>query len=87
MAEFSKKELEIDAATLLPLRLRSSVRHRLNPQWQIPVEYAYEDYRQEGPFLLPHVVREIVDGKPQSIITFDSFEIGAALSADEFEVR
>jgi len=80
-------EIEIDAQTFLPSRLRTHIRSDTHPEIVTTVEYSYSDYRQEGSFLLPHQIEVRAQGKLQSTITIQSIQVNSTISAADFRVR
>ncbi len=87
MAGLSQTEIEIDAQTLLPLRLRTKLRSNLNFEIASNVEYSYSDFRQAGPFILPYRIEMTVDGQAHSVIVIQSIEVDSSVSPLEFAVR
>lgn len=67
-------EVELDAKTLLPIRLRTQLRHSSNLQIVGTLEYVYDDYKSEEQYLLPHQVKVYSDGVLQSLVNLNSFE-------------
>jgi hypothetical protein len=82
----SRNELELDAKTLLPLKFRTLLRNHANPQIVSSLEYTYSDYRQDGPYVLPHSISMTANGEPHSTVTFESIEINAGFSASTFDL-
>jgi hypothetical protein len=87
MADISAVELELDAKTLLPVRLKTIVRPPSNQQIQIHVEYEYDGYQRVGPYVLPTVIRIFSEGQPHSIVAFDTFELNPPVNSTDFEVK
>ncbi len=87
LAAWATTEIELDAQTFLPIRLRYSLRHSANPQIVSNFEQHYSDYRVSGPFLLPYSIQTFVDGQLQSTIGVTSFEVNPTISAQDLAVR
>ena len=87
LAAWATTEIELDAQTFLPIRLRYSLRHAANPQIVSNFEQHYSDYRVSGPLLLPYSIQTFVDGQLQSTIGVTSFEVNPTISAQDLVVR
>jgi hypothetical protein len=83
----STKQIELDAKTLLPVRLLEFNQNEGNPDIASRVEYLFGEYGIEGTFLLPHVIEVHTDGQSTSIIRLKQFVVGASLDPNEFVVR
>ena len=74
----SLNELEVDAKSFLPLKLRTELVHSENIEIVSHLEYSYSDYRKEGAFLLPHTITLTVDGTLAYTVILDSFQFNVA---------
>lgn len=54
----SVSEMEVDAKSFLPQKLRTQLVHSENTEIVSHLEYSYSDYRREGAFQLPHDIDE-----------------------------
>jgi len=70
----STSEMEVDAKTWLPHRLRTQLIHSDNLEIVSHLEYVYDDYRLEGPYLLPHKITLTVDGALAFTVTLNAFQ-------------
>ncbi len=74
----SLSEMEVDAKSLLPLKLRMQLVHSENIEIVSHLEYSYDDYRQEGALLLPHPITLTVNGAPAFVVTLTNFQFNVA---------
>jgi hypothetical protein len=70
----SVSEMEVDAKSFLPLKLRIQQVHSENIEIVSHLEYSFDDYRQEGALLLPHSITLTVDGTIAYIVTLNNFQ-------------
>jgi len=70
----SLSELEVDAKSFLPLKLRMQQVHSENIEIVSHLEYSFDDYRQEGSLLLPHSITLTVDGTQAYFVTLNNFQ-------------
>ena len=70
----SVSELEVDAKSSLPLKLRTQLVHSQNIEIVANLEYSFSEYRQEGTLLLPHTIAVTIDGVLNYTVTLTSFQ-------------
>jgi hypothetical protein len=70
----SVSEMEVDAKSFLPLKLRMQQVHSENIEIVSHLEYSFDDYRQEGALLLPHSITLTVDGAVAYLVTLNNFQ-------------
>jgi hypothetical protein len=74
----SVSEIELDAKSFLPVRLRMQQVHSENIEIVSHLEYSFDDYRQEGVMVLPHSITLTVDGTVAYIVTLNNFQFNVA---------
>ena len=70
----SLSELEVDAKSFLPLKLRMQQVHSENIEIVSHLEYSFDNYQQEGTLLLPHSITLTVDGTQAYVVTLSNFQ-------------
>lgn len=86
-AEFTAKELWIDAATGLPRKLFYYRRAARGAAPRIPLEVFYADYRNVGGVLYPFLIKKSLNGTPWITITLGSVVFNAGLTDADFPVE
>ncbi len=71
LAEFTVRELWIDAATGLPRKLFYNRREARGAAPKIPLEVFYEDYRNVGGMFYPFLIKKSLNGTPWADLTGD----------------
>ena len=87
LAEFSVRDLWIDAASGLPRKLSYERRAAGGSEPGIPVEVHYADYRNVGGVLYPFLVRRSLNGTPWATITIDTVSLNVGLTDYDFSVE
>ncbi len=87
LAEFTRKDIWVDAATGLPRRLVYDEREAGGASPRIRVEANYSDYRNAGGILYPFLIERVYNGTPWTTIRIASVDLNAAVSDSEFAVE
>jgi len=87
LADFSVKELWIDAFSGLPRKLAYDQREAAGAAPSIRIEAYYSDYRNVGGVLYPFLIRRSYNGTPWATIRIENVTLGIALSDSDFQVR
>ncbi len=87
LAEFSMKDLWIDAATGLPRKLSFDRRAAGGAEPRIPVELFFSDYRNVSGVLYPFRIEKHFNGTPWANITINNVQLNAGLTDAAFPVE
>ncbi len=87
LAEFSVKDLWIDAATGLPRKLSFDRRAAGGAEPRIPLEVFFSDYRHVSGVLYPFRIEKHFNGTPWATITIQSVAFNTGLSEADFPVQ
>ncbi len=87
LAEFSVKDLWIDAATGLPRKLSFDRRAAGGAEPRIPVEVFFSDYRRVSGALYPFRIEKHFNGTPWATITINNVQLNAGLTDAAFPVE
>ncbi len=87
LAEFSVKDLWIDAATGLPRKLSFDRRAAGGAEPRIPVEVFFSDYRRVSGALYPFRIEKHFNGTPWATITIENVQLNAGLAEADFPVQ
>ncbi|MGH9554495.1 MAG: hypothetical protein ACRD2Y_01615 [Terriglobales bacterium] len=87
LAEFSRKDLWLDAASGLPMKLAYEQRQAGGAADRIRVEVFFADYRSVGGVLYPFLIRKSLNGTPWATIRIQSVALNTGLSDSDFAVQ
>ncbi len=87
LAEFSVKDLWIDAATGLPRKLSFDRRAAGGAEPRIPVEVFFSDYRRVSGVLYPFRIEKHFNGTPWATITIEDVQLNVGLTDAAFSVE
>ncbi|HXN25214.1 MAG TPA: hypothetical protein VOA41_20965 [Candidatus Dormibacteraeota bacterium] len=87
LAEFSTKDVWIDAVTSLPRRLSSERREARGAAPRIPLEINYSDYRNLSGALYPFRISKSLNGTPWVTITITGVTFNTGLRDADFPVQ
>ncbi len=87
LAEFSVKDLWIDAASGLPHKLSFDRRAAGGAEPRIPVEVFFSDYRNVSGVLYPFRMEKHFNGTPWATITINNVQLNAGLTDAAFPVE
>jgi hypothetical protein len=87
LAEFSRKDIWIDANSNLPVKLAFVRRSGRGPgTLAVPIEVFYRSYQVEGGFLFPARVETSHNGTPYSVVTIEQIILNSGLSDVDFPI-
>ncbi len=87
LAEFSTKDVWLDAASGLPRKLAFEQRAARGAAPRIPFEVFYSDYRSVSGVLYPFLIKKSLNGTPWTTITIANVTFNTALTDADFPVR
>ncbi len=87
LAEFSVKDLWIDAASGLPHKLAYDRRAGGGASPRIPAVVSFSDYRKVGGVLYPFLIQKSPNGTPWTTITVQSVSFNTGLTDSDFLVQ
>lgn len=87
LAEFSVRDLWVDATTGLPRKLAYSRREAQGAAPRIPVEVFYSNYRNVGGVLYPFLIQKSFNGTPWATVTISSVAFNTGLTDSDFPVQ
>jgi len=87
LAEFTAKDLWIDAVSGLPLKLALDHRNGGGAESRIPLAVFYSDYRNLGGVLYPFRVDKSLNGTPWAKITITQVAFNTALTDNDFPIQ
>lgn len=87
LAEFSVKDLWIDAASGLPRKLSYDQREAAGNAPSFRIEAYYSDYRDIGGVLYPFLIERSFNGTPWATIKIDNVVLNADLSDADFPTQ
>lgn len=87
LADFSVKDLWIDAASVLPHKLSYNRRAGGGSEPRIPVEVFFSDYRNAGGVLYPFLIKKSYNGTPWIAITVQNVAFNTGLTDADFPVQ
>jgi len=87
LAEFTAKDIWIDAISGLPIKLAYEIREASGAAERIPMEIIYSDYRNVGGFLFPFHIEKSLNGTPWATITIERVVLNTGLTDAAFSVR
>ena len=87
LAEFSLKDLWIDAASGLPTRLSYDQREGGGATPRIRIGASYSDYRDVGGVRYPFLIKRIYNGTPWATIKITNVSLGAGVSDADFQIE
>jgi len=87
LAEFTRKDVWIDAQSGLPVKLAYEIREASGRADRIPFEVTYSDYRSVGGVAFPFRIEELLNGTPWTTITLDRISLNTGLSDAAFFIR
>jgi hypothetical protein len=87
LADFSAKNLWIDAATGLPVKVAYARREALGASPAIPLEISYSEYRNISGVQYPFHIEKSYNGTPWMTITINTVQFGRGLTDADFPVR
>lgn len=87
LAEFTAKDLWLDAASGLPYKLAYDEREAQGDAPSIAVAAIYSEYRNVGGVLYPFVIERIYNGTPWATIKVENVILNTSLADDEFAVN
>lgn len=87
LVEFTVKDIWIDAASYLPVRVSYTQRARGGSEPRIPVDYFYSNYQNVSGVLYPHSISKSFNGTPSATITIQQVVFNAGLSDSNFPVQ
>lgn len=87
LAEFTVRDIWIDASSGLPVKLAFEQRAGGGAADRMDVEIAYSDYRQTGASVIPFRMVVIRNGVTWKTISIEQVKMNAGLSESEFQVR
>jgi len=86
LTEFSRKDLWLDAASRLPIRLSYEWREAYGAAPRISVDCYFSDYRNAGGALYPFLIKKSLNGTPWITITILNAKLNMGLSDADFPV-
>lgn len=87
LAEFSVKDLWLDAASGLPKKISYDQRAGSGAVPRIHIEASYSDYRDVGGVLYPFLIKRIYNGTPWATIRIDSVVLNSGVSDADFQIQ
>ena len=87
LAEFTVKELWIDASSRLPRKLAYDRRAARGAEPRIPVAVLFSDYRNVGGVVYPFRIEKWFNGTPWATITIQTVAFNTGLSDNDFPVQ
>ncbi len=87
LAEFTVKDLWIDAASGLTLRISYTERAGGGAESRIPVVVLYSDYRNVGGVLYPFSIQKSLNGTPWAKITIFQVAFNTGLTDKDFPIQ
>jgi hypothetical protein len=87
LAEFSTRDIWINVANGLPIKVVYERREASGAAPRIPMGARYSDYRSVGGVLFPHSIVKIVNGTDWATIQISSVSINTGLAASTFSVQ
>lgn len=87
LADFSVKDLWVDAASGLPRKVSFDRRAARGSAGHIPVEILYSYYRNVGGVFYPFLVNKSLNGTPWATITIVNVAFNTGLTEADFPVR
>ena len=87
LAEFSVKDLWIDAASGLPRRIAYDERAGRGSVPRIHIEAHYFNFRDVGGVLYPFLIKRIYNGTPWATIRIDSVVLNSGVSDADFQIQ
>lgn len=87
LAEFTAKDIWIDATSGLPTKLGYEIREARGAAARMPMEIFYTDYRNVGGVLFPFRVEKSLNGTPWATITIDRVVLNTGLTGAAFSIR
>ncbi len=87
VAEFSAKDLWLDAASGLPRKLAYVRRAASGAEPGIPLEVLYSDYRNVGGVLYPYRIEKSLNGTPWATISIANVVFNSGLTDTNFPVQ
>src|SRR5712692_7946541 len=87
LAEFTAKNLWIDAVSGLPLKLALDQRNGGGAESRIPLAVFYSDYRNLGGVLYPFRVDKSLNGTPWAKITITQVAFNTGLTDNDFPIQ
>ncbi len=87
LAEFSVKDVWVDAASGLPRKLSYDRRAASGAEARVPVEVFFSNYRNVGGVLYPFQIHKWLNGTPWATVIIDSVALNSGLTDADFPVR
>ena len=87
LTDFSVKDLWIDAASGLPVKLSFERRAAGGSEPRIPMEVFYSDYRNVSGVLYPFLIKKSLNGTPWATITIVNVAFNTGLTEADFAVQ
>jgi hypothetical protein len=87
LAEFTTREIWIDARSFLPQRLAYERREAGGEADRIPTEISFADYRDVGGVLYPFRIERSLNGTPWTSINIQTVSLNTNLSEAAFPIR
>ena len=87
LAEFTVKDLWLDASSSLPRKLSCIRRAASGAEPGIPLDVYFSDYRNVGGVLYPFRIEKSLNGTPWATITIQSVAFNTGLTDADFPIR
>lgn len=87
LAEFSKRDLWVDATSGLPIRLSHEQREAQGAADRFRYDVTCSDFRNVGGVLYPFRIERALNGTPWQTVVIDRVTFGNGLSDSDFSVR
>jgi hypothetical protein len=87
LAEFSARELWLDAATGLPLKLSYEQRAARGAAPRFPIDVFYSAYRNVGGVQYPFFIRKTFNGTPWATLAIQQVQFATGLTDANFPIR
>jgi len=87
LAEFSVKDLWVNASSGLPYRLQYNRRAARGSAPRIPIGVTFSDYRRVGSVVYPFLIQKSLNGTPWTTITIQNVSFNTGLSDTDFPIQ
>jgi hypothetical protein len=87
LAEFSKRDIWLDAASGFPIRIAYTSRAARGAVYGMPIELHFSDFRNVGGVLYPFQINKLMNGMPWGVITIQQVTFNNGLTDSNFPVQ